>query len=299
MFRPTMVYVLLLVSLRGRELKVYLCSALPLAINALFLIISPFTHLVFFFNANNHYSGGVLKFVPILVSGIYLVTFLVFSYIRSKKKHNLEVVTTIPIALMCCIAVYLESSQDLLGSLPQASIVGMIIYYMYFCIDAYNVDTLTGASRRNKFHHDAELNGAKYFILFDVNGLKRINDDMGHTAGDTALKSFATSILHVCPLKACLYRIGGDEFGILYFGATESDVVDLLLKVRSAINHEDLPYGYSCGYAFYNKGADFNAAYKEADDMMYSQKNDFWVEFRHNAELNKATATEKKEATTI
>ncbi len=274
--RPSIAYVLLHVSIREQKKKHMILLALPLIINIIFLLISPFCGIVFSFDETNHYVGGPLTFLPTIIGAIYLIMFLTFCAVRSKKLHTSELIPAVPIVIMCFLAIYLESRHGIIGALPQASIVGMLFYYMFFAIIHYNTDSLTYAYGRSKFHTDAEINSFKYFIIFDVNGLKHINDNKGHIAGDVALRSFASSIRSVLPMKATLYRIGGDEMGILYFGASEQDVIDLLEKIKEAVNLEELPYGYSYGYASYTSGNSFNSAYKIADKMMYNSKNAFW-----------------------
>lgn len=79
-------------------------------------------------------------------------------------------------------------------------------------------DTLTEVHNRNKFNHDVEEYclhpvediGVAYF---DLNGLKQINDNEGHSAGDKLVKNAATGINSV--FIGDTYRIGGDEFVVI------------------------------------------------------------------------------------
>ena len=79
-------------------------------------------------------------------------------------------------------------------------------------------DTLTEVHNRNKFNHDIEEYclhpvediGVAYF---DLNGLKQINDNEGHSAGDKLVKNAATGINSV--FIGDTYRIGGDEFVVI------------------------------------------------------------------------------------
>ena len=284
--RPGIAFVLLLVPLRGYKKYSYIL-VLPLALDVLFLLISPFCGIVFSFDSNNRFEGGPLRFIPFVVSGIYLASLLVVSYIRSKRCYTSEFVASTFIVLTCCLAIYLESEHNLLGSLPQAIIVGIIFYYIYFCTENYNKDILTGAYNRNKFHHDTDIAGFKFFIIFDINGLKLINDNRGHIVGDLAIQSFARQTLHVLPPRANLYRIGGDEMGIIYRGATEDDVKNLLEKIKQSMKEDDVPYGFSYGYASYISADEFNSAYKIADDMMYESKNAYWADYRQKHSVSK------------
>ena len=49
-----------------------------------------------------------------------------------------------------------------------------------------------------------------WLFLYDLNGLKEINDKSGHCGGDCALKDIASVIVESFG-KECLYRVGGDE----------------------------------------------------------------------------------------
>ncbi len=282
--RPAIAYILLLVFLKGRKTKYRLLLMVPLIVNVIFLLISPFCGIVFSFNETNNYIAGPLSLLPAVIGGIYLTMFLVFSAIRTKKEHSSELIPAISIVIMCFLAIYLESRRSIIGALPQASIIGMTFYYMFFAIIHYNTDSLTDAYGRSKFHVDSAIDGLKYLIIFDVNGLKLINDNQGHAAGDASLQSFSHSIKSVLPLKATIYRIGGDELAILYFGATEQDVVSLLEKIENSVDPKKLPYGYSYGYDSYTFRNEFNSAYKIADKMMYDNKNTFWAKYKkeHN-----------------
>ena len=85
-------------------------------------------------------------------------------------------------------------------------------------------DQLTGAKNRHAMNEKlASLaNGGSLGIIYsDVMGLKQINDDFGHQAGDEALIYACENLKAHFPDK-CVYRIGGDEFLVLIPGITEN-----------------------------------------------------------------------------
>ncbi len=280
LLRPGVAFILMLIPLRNRPGIYKFVLAIPLLINAFFLLISPFCGIVFTYSASNLYSSGPLKFLPFVVGAIYLLLYLVFSCEKARKLKERENTVAIPIVLMCCLAVFLESEYDLVGLLPTAAVIGMIFYYMYFYMDFFTTDALTGAYQRTKFYNDVNHNEPRYFILFDVNGLKQINDNNGHIAGDAALESFGQTVLALLPKNAKFYRIGGDEFGILYYKANKGEICSLIDKIKDSIDRNALPYGVSVGYSFFDMKEDFNAAYKSADEMMYKSKDNFWDGYR-------------------
>lgn len=78
------------------------------------------------------------------------------------------------------------------------------------------VDALTGALNRKAFFEAVEggahEDDVAVLIFADINGLKKLNDSLGHKAGDDALRDFADRIRNSIRKKDLFARIGGDEF---------------------------------------------------------------------------------------
>jgi diguanylate cyclase (GGDEF)-like protein len=113
-------------------------------------------------------------------------------------------------------------------------------------------------------------------IMCDVDGLKIINDSLGHHAGDALLKAAAQAI-SFDDRRIISARIGGDEFAILVWDATESimntlskDITTKVVSYRS--NKEALPLYISQGCCW-GKGFKVNENLRQADDAMYQDKN--------------------------
>ncbi|WP_259679118.1 sensor domain-containing diguanylate cyclase/phosphohydrolase [Clostridium chauvoei] len=105
-------------------------------------------------------------------------------------------------------------------------------------------DELTGLYNRTKFEERVkELDKEKYLplgvIMGDVNGLKLVNDTIGHLQGDKFLKNIANILKDVCKEKGDVFRWGGDEFIILLpkcnKSQCESMIQDILNRCK---NHE-------------------------------------------------------------
>ena len=101
------------------------------------------------------------------------------------------------------------------------------------------MDSLTGVRNRRGF--DAALQrasetGEPYaLILIDLDDFKRVNDELGHPAGDEMLRAVAVAASGVARKDDCVARIGGDEFAIVAPGAGPSGVLRLLRDLREAI----------------------------------------------------------------
>jgi diguanylate cyclase (GGDEF)-like protein len=97
-------------------------------------------------------------------------------------------------------------------------------------------------------------------ILGDVNGLKYVNDHLGHAAGDILLCTIAKTLQNACPEGAHAYRVGGDEFTILLPRTPTAQAELIVTAIREAL-------------AIHNRESDFRAsialgiATKEAEEQ--------------------------------
>ena len=87
-------------------------------------------------------------------------------------------------------------------------------------------DPLTGAGNRRAFYERLELMLARprrpaALALFDLDGLKEINDHAGHEAGDEVLRQVSRRALATVRAADDVFRVGGDEFAILVDGDAE------------------------------------------------------------------------------
>ena len=112
-------------------------------------------------------------------------------------------------------------------------------------------------------------------VVFDVNGLKTINDTLGHEAGDEAIKSGCRIICHQFD-HSPIFRIGGDEFVAILKGSDFANRETLLEAFRKTIN-ENQKNGdvvVASGLAIYDASTDcsYNDVFKRADEAMYEHK---------------------------
>jgi len=145
-------------------------------------------------------------------------------------------------------------------------------------------DTLTGLYNQNYFKQFVQVNsetGPIGVIFFDVNGLKKINDEYGHERGDLLLKRCADSIRAICDESSSIaFRVGGDEFLLLIEGATEPVIIQKLAEWKTAletINHQNaieydgLDCSMAAGYAL-GQYEDLGSLISRADSLMYKNK---------------------------
>lgn len=147
--------------------------------------------------------------------------------------------------------------------------------------DLSNSDYLTELKNRNAYELDIknmcalETAQGMGLILADLNGLKFVNDTLGHESGDLYIKLIANALTEASLGRAVVYRVGGDEFAVLLNDATTERLDSFILCVQTIFGKstkEKLPMA-SCSFGKAicegNTKEDFNMAYKRADSDMY------------------------------
>ena len=116
-------------------------------------------------------------------------------------------------------------------------------------------------------------------VMFDLNGLKTVNDNLGHIAGDDFIKGFAKILKKSVRNQDFVGRYGGDEFVAVIYGVGNEGLKKIFDRVKenvSLFNKEKLGLNlsYAQGYSF-SRGRD-NCTMKmllsEADEDMYKNK---------------------------
>jgi len=149
-------------------------------------------------------------------------------------------------------------------------------------------DPLTGLLNRRGFYQAMESalarvqrSGDRLAVLYiDLDGFKRINDSLGHDAGDELLRRVAQQLKAGLRSYDSLARLGGDEFTVLLDGfdhsrdaARVADKLMTLISTRQQIKGETLNLSASVGIASYPEcGEDVESLLRAADMAMYEAK---------------------------
>ncbi len=167
-------------------------------------------------------------------------------------------------------------------------------YILYVHAQAYT-DAMTGVGNKtayldlmHRLQQDVEAGVADFAVaVFDLNGLKTVNDQLGHEAGDRLIVSAATALRTVFGTEH-VYRIGGDEFIAVLEKARQEEIDEYLAALDrqiAAMNQgkaaNDVALSISGGGAVYTPGqdADYNAVFRRADEAMYRKKAAYYQQF--------------------
>lgn len=139
------------------------------------------------------------------------------------------------------------------------------------------VDSLTYAQNRNHFNEYLEQNRNKELhslgvIYLDLNGLKEINDKMGHIAGDTLIITASYALQEIFLDNS--YRVGGDEFVVIEQDVSELLFFDQYAKLLKRM--KELEISVATGCVWKETCPNLSETLQEADQKMYEDKKRYY-----------------------
>lgn len=178
---------------------------------------------------------------------------------------------TIPTAIILFIlAIMLQ--YTVISNTRDALRIAQLTYYK-------DTDTNTKVYNKNKYEEMI----TKYYpgvdrlaiIFFDLNNLKKVNDELGHAMGDYIIQTLAAVVNKQSGDFRRVYRIGGDEFVMVIESPSsgEAELIIANVKEALALHNQTGPVAISTAAGFaYGKGKDILDVVKAADEKMYENK---------------------------
>ena len=274
-----------------------------LIFNTVFQVVSIFTGWSVTIDSQNHYDHGPLYFVYICVYlAIIAMTVLEFIlYGRAYRRQNKFSVYAVLVLIGAGIGI-----QEVFGREYRTAYLAltfgamlMFIHYSEFIQMASDdhiqeqqilitTDALTGALSRHAYSkalRDLDAAGTLPLDLvvfsIDINGLKTVNDTLGHAAGDELICGAARCIDGVLGRWGKCYRTGGDEFVVLTY-MERADAVHALSQLsRQAVKWHgkaarELHLAAGFAAAADHSGLSSETLVSMADKAMYSEKASFY-----------------------
>lgn len=146
-------------------------------------------------------------------------------------------------------------------------------------------DALTGLRNRRAYDEDlaAEVARARRYeracalALLDLNGFKVVNDTHGHPAGDEVLRRTAGALRQSIRQVDRCYRVGGDEFAVLFPETTREQAQAMLQRILPAIAHAEMGVSAAAGVAELSGWKRASEFHRAADDALLMSKRDYYA----------------------
>ena len=278
-FRSTAALGLLLVVVQRekRTFRLWIPALITLAVSA----TAFFSDIAFTFDEDYDFVRGPLGYVAFVVPALYLLLILWVTYRRYTVHKGIQTYI-IPGCAVFCVAAAITDAIHGGIRLHEAALVSSIFFYIILHAHDNRRDPLTGLLNRQAFYDDcASYNDSVSAVAsLDMNGLKRMNDTLGHHAGDEALVTIAGCMKAVVTRNTLAYRIGGDEFVILFLSAKEDDVAATISQVRESITKAGC--SVSAGFVMREKGSGLEETIRESDSKMYADKAEYYRSTGHD-----------------
>lgn len=144
-------------------------------------------------------------------------------------------------------------------------------------------DKMTGIYNRDFFEEyfdklNKKVNTKVGIIVCDLNGLKSLNDNMGHKYGDVMIKESGKLLNKYSAENIIVSRIGGDEFSIILIDVDETYVFNMVKSINEDIinlneSNKEIKINMSIGFAVsQNSLNNMNSLFTKADKRMYQEK---------------------------
>lgn len=236
-----------------------------------------------------YYPGGFLYSIPNLLAALSLVFLYIVVLTNSKALGRKKIIVFSVYFMIPTAATALEAYSD---SFPFSYAVTAICMSIVYIMVQQNhiselllrekllkewsyLDSLTGLRNRRAYdraEEEAKNAEAVSVAFFDLNGLKKINDEEGHYEGDRLLTDFSKDLTSLFTHEN-VYRISGDEFVVIVTGSAsglfESGIAEM--KRRAQDGTPAASFGTAEG-----RGADIVSLVKEAEEKMYADKAEFY-----------------------
>ena len=248
---------------------------IPAIINLVVNLTAFFSPIAFSFDQNYKFVRGPLGYVVFIVGTIYMLMTLVIIWKRFYEGKRAE-----RWILICCVIGCLAASvvDALCGGchLNEAILISCVFLLFFLRSHDNYMDPLTSLRNRFAFYDDSEnlVRDISAVASLDMNGLKRLNDSKGHAAGDHALVKIGRCLHENSDRNTIPYRVGGDEFVILFIRQTKEAVEQVIQRVNDAVTNAG--YSVSIGYILKEKDQNLDDALRESDQNMYAEKAKYY-----------------------
>lgn len=282
---PMINYCLVMMNVKkwGKKEKLMMLPGFVVAIGAL---TTQWTGLIFYVDASNHYTRGSFFGWTFAVSIFYYIGVIYTSYKEYRDADLQDKLYLCAIFLFVLVGVGIQILDSSIRSMWPTVSICLLLYYVFTLEMSAKYDFLTGVRNRNAYDQKREMlviNHTYGLVIFDINGLKSVNDALGHREGDRLISTAAEILVNSFWGYGKLYRIGGDEF-VLIFEKCDNETIlarlntmeQMIEKANQSENKWKLSISYGIDTHPSDDGKTYEQVFENADHKMYEMKKNHY-----------------------
>ena len=248
----------------------------PVILNAvLYSTALVYPDLTFGYHENYHFYRGPLGRTMFVLCVLYMIQILYMIRVRFRDHRGTMFVNYL-CAAGCIGSMIVDVNTDGVTILS-AVLISSMTFYLFLRTQGTDHDPLTQLWNRLVFYEDCntrknQINGV---ASIDMNGLKLMNDEQGHDAGDRALEAIGESLKRVMNRKISAYRIGGDEFMLLFYRCSREEMLQALDTLDRDVQAAGLSVAVGLAEATEAKEP-IDELIRTSDQRMYQSKSEYY-----------------------
>ncbi len=244
----------------------------------------------FFYFEDGIYYRGIFFYTRAMLMLLFIFLLLIYSLRFSGNIMSEYKKTVLFLPGLSLIGALLQIFLANLDTTYAGIALGCLILFFAYQSRDVNVDYLSGVLNRRgldirmqEMIKNANANGKDFLaIMMDIDNFKEINDNLGHEAGDKAIKFIADILVDTFGENAYIGRFGGDEFCVIIGDYDKEKVVTKIQEVHASLAKARKKYGWpngvdvSCGFQNYvhDSGLSVKQFQEIIDRLMYIEKQE-------------------------
>jgi diguanylate cyclase (GGDEF)-like protein len=252
------------------------------------VLLNVFTGWLFYVDASARYVRGDLLwlYAALCYAQVLIAYLLMIKYRKVIPRQHLMVLLLAPVLPITGVLLQLLLVSQMWGSFCMA--ISALLIFVNIQNQFSNTDYLTGVNNRRQLddyirYRIRYAGKSRTFavVLIDLNRFKIINDTLGHSVGDQAIRDAAALLKQCIRQDDFIARYGGDEFFLVLNVGTYPELKKMVRRIKSRVEEfnrsKQRPYTleFAMGYELYDRHLHKSAKdlVAHVDMLMYEDKN--------------------------
>jgi len=269
---------------RRTNKTLFFIMLLPVIVNFIVVLLSPFYGFTFTIGDGNVYSRGFWYYVTGGITFLYMLVSIVIIIANHKNVLKDEFMMIMSIFMLPVLGGIMQAIFYGALLIWSSSAMSLVIAFIFLQQRMIHLDSLTGCWTRDSLLYFISLrlnrkDGGFGAIYFDIDKLKQINDSYGHLEGDNAIKKAVSFVKMELGPGDIIARMGGDEFVVIVDSGSPEKISKILARIKENFadynRRMENKYVLDCSFGadvYSPNYVNFEQFLNNVDTLMYQHK---------------------------